>query len=253
MIASEVERLRAPDRASEAAQAAFLTALFQRRVTDRGDILARASELGTDLAEGGAVVVVRAHHFAPADDDWRARVLAAAERAARSGAPGSLAAVVEGPTDPQGHVVVLLPTAEDAGLRRVAEGIARELHASVHGFTFAVGHSRVAHDPVDLYRAGNEALLAANVATASQRRRRDARVRGHRRLPPAAARDERGPGRTAALLRRRRSRRWWPTTTSTRPTWCRRSRRSSTPTATSPAPPPGSTRTAIPSATGSSA
>ena len=115
MIASEVERLRAPDRASEAAQAAFLTALFQRKVTDRGDILARASELGADLAEGGAVVVVRAHHFAPADDDWRARVLAAAERAARAGAPGSLAAVLDGPADPQGHVVVLLPTADDAG------------------------------------------------------------------------------------------------------------------------------------------
>jgi sugar diacid utilization regulator len=158
MIASEVERLRAPDRASEAAQAAFLNALLQRRVTDRGDIVARASELGADLSGGGAVVVVRAYHFAPADDDWRARVLAAAERAARAGAPGSLAAVVERPADPQGHVVVLLPTAEDAG---------RELHASVHGFTFAVGHSRLAHDPVDLYRAGNEALLAANVATAS--------------------------------------------------------------------------------------
>ena len=62
---------------------------------------------------------------------------------------------------------MLLPTAADAGLRRVAEGIARELHASVHGFTFALGHSRIAHDPVDLYRAGNEALLAANVATAN--------------------------------------------------------------------------------------
>ena len=98
---------------------------------------------------------------------------------------------------------MLLPTADDAGLRRVAEGIARELHASVHGFTFALGHSRVAHDPVDLYRAGNEALLAANVATAGllERRRRDARVRGHRRLPAAAARDERGPGGAAALLR----------------------------------------------------
>jgi sugar diacid utilization regulator len=167
MIASEVERLRAPDRASEAAQAAFLTALLQRRVTDRGDIVARASELGADLTGGGAVVVVRAYHFAPADDDWRARVLAAAERAARAGAPGSLAAVVERPTDPHGHVVLLLPTPEDAGLRRVAEAIARELRASVHGFTFALGHSRVAHDPVDLYRAGNEALLAANVATAS--------------------------------------------------------------------------------------
>jgi sugar diacid utilization regulator len=166
MIASEVERLRAPDRASEAAQAAFLTALFRRRVTDRGDIVARGEELGADLGDGGAVVVVRAHHFAPADDDWRARVLAAAERAARAGAPGSLAAAVEDPVNASGHVVVLLPTSDDAALRRVADGIARELHASVHGFTFAVGHSRVAQDPVDLYRAGNEALLAANVATA---------------------------------------------------------------------------------------
>ncbi len=107
MIASEVERLRAPDRASEAAQAAFLGALFTRKVTDRGDILARASELGTDLAEGGAVVVVRAHHFAPADDDWRVRVLAAAERAARAGAPGALAAVprLPGPRrDPASHL-----------------------------------------------------------------------------------------------------------------------------------------------------
>ncbi|RKQ91701.1 PucR-like helix-turn-helix protein [Solirubrobacter pauli] len=160
MIASEVERLRAPDRASEAAQSAFLAALLGRKVTDRGDIVARASELGADLSDGGAVVVVRAHHFAPADEDWRARVLAAAERAARAGAPGSLAATMDE------HVVVLLPTVEDAALRRVADGIARELHTSVHGFTFALGHSRVAQDPVDLYRAGNEALLAANVATA---------------------------------------------------------------------------------------
>jgi sugar diacid utilization regulator len=164
LIAGEVERLRAPERASEAAQAAFLDALLRRRVTDRGDILARASELGADLTDGGAVVVVRAHHFAPAGEDWRGRVLAAAERAARAGAPGALAAVVDGPTDPAGHVVVLLPTSADEALRRVAEGIARELNASVHGFTCAVGHSRVAHDPVDLYRAGNEALLAANVA-----------------------------------------------------------------------------------------
>jgi sugar diacid utilization regulator len=166
IIASEVERLRAPERASEAAQAAFLDAVLRRQVTDRGDIVARGAELGVDLSGGAAVLVVRAHHYAPADEDWRVRVLAAAERAARSSAPGSLAAVLEGPTDPSGHVVLLLPTGEDAALRRVADAVARELGASLHGFTFAVGHSRVALDPVDLYRAGNEALLAANVAEA---------------------------------------------------------------------------------------
>jgi DNA-binding PucR family transcriptional regulator len=48
----------------------------------------------------------------------------------------------------------------------VADAVARELRSSLHGFTFAVGHSRVATDPADLYRASNEALLAANVAEA---------------------------------------------------------------------------------------
>src|SRR5215217_6337122 len=99
LIASEVERLRAPERASEAAQEAFLRAVLHRQVTDRGDIVARAGELGVDVQEGAAVIVVRAHHYAPAEEDWRVRVLAAAERAARSSAPGSLAAVVDTPTD----------------------------------------------------------------------------------------------------------------------------------------------------------
>ena len=164
LIASEVERLRAPERASEAAQGAFLRAVLRRDVTDRGDLVARGEELGIDLCHGGAVIVVRAHHLAPSDDDWRARVLAAAERAARTSAPGSLAAVIASPAESAGQVVVLTPEAEEDGVRRVAEAIARELQSSLHGFTFAVGHSRVAHDPVDLYRAGNEALLAANVA-----------------------------------------------------------------------------------------
>jgi len=89
-------------------------------------------------------------------------VLAAAERAARASAPGSLAAVT--PSEGEGHVVVLLAAKEDAEVRRVAAAVARELRSSVHGFRFAIGHSRLASDPVDLYRAGNEALLAANVA-----------------------------------------------------------------------------------------
>ena len=119
LIASEVERLRAPDRASEAAQAAFVAAVMRRQVTDRGDIVARGGELGLDLAGGGAVVVVRAHHYAPADDDWRGRVLSAAERAARSSAPGSLAALLEAPAGDSPPVAVLLP-ADRGGGRRAA-------------------------------------------------------------------------------------------------------------------------------------
>src|ERR687896_1224607 len=83
LIASEVERVRAPERASEAAQAAFLRAVMQRKVTDRGDIVARAAELGVGLENGAAVIVVRAHHYAPADEDWPRPVLVPAEPAAR--------------------------------------------------------------------------------------------------------------------------------------------------------------------------
>jgi DNA-binding PucR family transcriptional regulator len=111
-------------------------------------------------------VVVRAHHFAPAEDDWRARILAACERAARASAPGSLAAVIDTAAEGAGQVVVLVPAEADVEVRRVADAVARELRAALHGFTYAIGHSRPAGDPVDLYRAGNEALLAANVAEA---------------------------------------------------------------------------------------
>lgn len=167
LLAGEVERLRAPERQSEAAQEAFLRALLDRSVTDRGDIVARASELGLDLSAGGAVVVVRAHHFAAFEDDWRRRILAIAERATRSSAPGALAAVIDPSGSAAGVVVVLLPGGDDtAAVGRAAAAIARELAAALHGFTFAVGHSRPAADPVDLHRAGQEALLAANVAEA---------------------------------------------------------------------------------------
>jgi sugar diacid utilization regulator len=167
LLASEVERLRAPERQSQAAQETFLRALLGRAVTDRGDILARASELGLDLSSGGAVIVVRAHHFAPTEIDWRGRVLAVADRAARATAPGAIAAVLEAPAAEAGVVIVLLPLSAGADVRRTAGVIARELGGALHGFTFAVGHSRAAVDPVDLFRAGQEAVLAANVAEAA--------------------------------------------------------------------------------------
>jgi len=158
--------VRAPERASEAAQEAFLRAVMHRQVTDRGDIVARAAELGVDVEGGAAVIVVRAHHFAPAEDDWRVRVLVASERAARAVAAGSIAAIDAPLSDTAGQILVLSPAADEDDSRRAAAAVARELRAALHGFTFAVGFSRVALDPADLYRAGNEALLAANVAEA---------------------------------------------------------------------------------------
>src|SRR5947199_4303889 len=56
LIASEVERVRAPERASEEAAVAFQRAVLARRIIDRDDLLARGNELGTDLSGGGSVI-----------------------------------------------------------------------------------------------------------------------------------------------------------------------------------------------------
>ncbi|ADB53660.1 PucR family transcriptional regulator [Conexibacter woesei] len=161
LIASEVERVRGPERASEEAAAAFVHAVLAREVSDRDDLVARGKELGISLERGGSVVVVRAHPRSATDDDWRSRLLALAERGARSIAPGAIAASArDGDGD---EVVVLVADADGDAGRRVGATVLRELEANLSGFAFAVGRSRVARDPTDLHRAGNEALLAANV------------------------------------------------------------------------------------------
>ncbi len=160
LIASEVERVRAPERASEEAASSFLRAVVERRIQDAADLLARGKELGTDLAAGGSVIVVRAHPRQPTGEDWRRRLLAVASRGARSIAPGSIAT----PTDPDSdRVIVLLPDADGETARRVSSAILRELESGLTGFSFALGRSRRAEDPLDLGRAADEALLAVNV------------------------------------------------------------------------------------------
>jgi len=160
LVASELERLRAPERASEEAARVFLHAVLAREVVGN-DLLVRGRALGTDLAEGGSVVVVRAHPHAPTGGDWRARLLLVAERTARAAASGTIAAPAEGRGE---EVVLLIPDAEGEAGRRVAELVLRELEASLPGFHFAVGRSRATGDAADLHRAGDEALLAVNVA-----------------------------------------------------------------------------------------
>jgi sugar diacid utilization regulator len=163
LIAGEVERLRAPERASQEGITAFVHTLLERRL-DGEDVRARAAELDLRLSDGASVVVARVHPLAAPDDGWRPRVLAVAQRGARAVAPGAVAAPSPRDTGVGAEVVVLLPGADEAAARRGAEAVLRELQTALPGSTFAVGRSRTAAEPGELHRAGFEALLAANVA-----------------------------------------------------------------------------------------
>jgi sugar diacid utilization regulator len=166
LLALEVERSRSPEWASDEAAAAFVRALLERKVTDRGDIVARAAELGAGIEGGAGVIVSRAAPRAAQAGDWRGRVLTVALRAVRSVGPGSVGALGDGEA---AEVVSIVPAAEEAQLARAAKALERELRAALSGFSITVARSRLAEDPVDLYRAGKEAELAANVAEAEGR------------------------------------------------------------------------------------
>ena len=168
LIAQEVERSKAPGRASEAAASEFLAAVLERRVTDRENIVARGHELGTDLAAGGSVIVVRALPLQPTEGDWRARVLSVAERGIRVVARDSLAASIEldGWGSHDAELVIVVPEPDPDLAQRAAQAVRKELETSLSGFAIAVARSRPVTDPADLHRAGAEAFLAANVAVA---------------------------------------------------------------------------------------
>ena len=166
LLALELERSRSPEWESEEVAGAFVAAVLARKVTDRGDILARAAELGANLESGAGVLILHAAPRAAQTGEWRARVLTLAQRALRSFAPGALAS-------PDGEeaaeIAVIVPGEDDSRIERAAAGLARELEDSLAGFHLTIGRSRHAADPVDLYRAGNEARLAVNVGEAEGR------------------------------------------------------------------------------------
>ncbi len=193
MIASEVERVRAPGRASENAAADFLRAILARELSNSEELLARGRELSLELQDGASMIVARAHPQAPTEDGWRPRVRAVAERGARAVVSRSIAALTEreggvqspaagaasagrsrtpGPEGWVGlgggatgaEVLLLVPGGEEAVAARAADSVLREMQAGLPGCTFAVGRSRIAEEPSDLPRAASEALLAANVA-----------------------------------------------------------------------------------------
>jgi sugar diacid utilization regulator len=167
LLALELERSRAPEWASEEVASAFVADVLGRRVTDRGDIVARGAELGADLDRGAGVLVLRAAPRAAQTGEWRGRVLTLASRALRSLAPGSLAATED--AEPAAEVAVIVPAEDDERLARAAAGLAREMADSLSGFHVTIGRSRRSADPVDLYRAGSEARLAVNVGEAEGR------------------------------------------------------------------------------------
>jgi DNA-binding PucR family transcriptional regulator len=168
MIASEVERVRAPERVSETAAADFLRAVLRRELTDRDELVARAKDLSLAIEDGASMIVARAHPQAPTDEGWRGRVRAVAERGARAVASRSIAALSDRDGLAGAEVLLLIPGGEDATAARAAEGVLHEMEAGLGGYTFALGRSRITEDPAELPRAASEALLAANVAQGSR-------------------------------------------------------------------------------------
>jgi sugar diacid utilization regulator len=195
LIALELERAKAPERASEEAVGDFLGDLLARRITDRENIIARASELGCDLGAGATAIVVRARPQQPEEGDWRARVVTLAERGAQAVERGCLAALVQTELPSardERELVVLAPGQDAASGQRLADAVLRELESSLPGFLLTVARSRHASDPADLHRAFSEALLAANVAEARGDGRLSFEETGaYRLLLPAMSEDPR--------------------------------------------------------------
>lgn len=164
IIASEVERLRAPERASAEASTAFLTGLLRRELDDPAAVVEGAAALGVDMSAPATMLVVRVHAHVAGGDGRRARVLVLVERGARAIAASAIAALTDRRELPGDEVLVLLPGTGDEDSLRAAETVRRELESGLQGHSFTIGRSRPCTDPAELHRAANEALLAANVA-----------------------------------------------------------------------------------------
>ena len=170
LVAAELARVRGPERASEEAAVAFVRDVLAPGAGDAEAIAARGRDVGLDVEHGGSVLVARAHPRAPVEEGWRRRFLAVAERGARGSVAGAIAVLGERVESTSAEAIVLLPGADAAAGRRAGDGVLRELQAGLPGFSFALGRSREAGEPLELPRAYNEALIAANVAEGNAER-----------------------------------------------------------------------------------
>src|ERR1700722_3548668 len=136
MIASEVERVRAPDRVSESAAADFLRAILARELVDREELLARGRNLSVELQDGASMIVARARPQSPTDEGWRARVRAIAERGARAVSSRSIAALsddVNSANSAGAEVLLLVPGSDEASAARAADAVLQEMEAGLSG------------------------------------------------------------------------------------------------------------------------
>ena len=190
LIALEVDRAKAPERASEAAVGTFLKDLLARTITDRENIMARAGELGCELATGASALVVRARPQHPEEGDWRARVhhLGGA-RAAAHRAPRRLAAwSMRAGCPPSARLV---SSARVQTRRRQAAcrpPCCARLEAALPGFH--ITSPQPPREPTgDLLEAGAEPMLAANVAEARLGQLSFEQTGAYRLLLPAMSED----------------------------------------------------------------
>ena len=180
LIGLELERSRAPERASEAAVGDFLQDLLARRVTDRENIVARADRAGlrprraepprswSAPARRAPRRATGARACSPSPSAARGRSSAARwprwpRRAGRATAP---AVRTRTPGAAQRELVILVPGSDPAPGPPGGDRVLHELEASLPGFALTVARSRHTAEPADMHRAGAEALLAANVAEA---------------------------------------------------------------------------------------
>src|ERR671911_391615 len=71
LLGLELERSRSPEWATDEAAGDFVRSLLNREVTDRGDIEARAGELGANLSGGAGVLIGRAVPHVAQTGEWR--------------------------------------------------------------------------------------------------------------------------------------------------------------------------------------
>jgi sugar diacid utilization regulator len=166
LIALEVERTLAPELADQEVASGFIGELINGELKDAGPVSERAKSLGVDVGRGCAVILVRAVPRRAVGDDWRERALLVVERAARALHSGGVCALVERENVAAGEIFVLLGASDAVAVEKAAAAIREEAEASLAEFSLTIGFGRVTTNAGELFRAGQEALLAVNVAEA---------------------------------------------------------------------------------------